>query len=291
MSSRRNFLFLAALAGLCSAAGAAEAKAPLAEEDRPGTLRSTSFRSGGVELYVRLFVPEVSNPRAVLLLHGFPGSELNFDLAHSLRRLGFLVAIPHYRGSWGMQGKYSFAAVVEDAANCAAWLGSPEFAKEQGPISELSIIGHSLGGFAALMAGKSPNIARVASIAGFNFGEFAGSLKKAPAFFESTAQAWDESLLPLQGTSGHALATEVLEHADDWKLQSLSPHYRGRNVLLIGGANDKVSEPPVHHAPLVQAFRAGGVRLTEVTLNSDHSFASVRLELCRRVTRWLTSSS
>lgn len=40
----------------------------------------------------------------VLLLHGIPGCERNFDLAQSLRRAGFHVRTFHYSGSWAVMG-------------------------------------------------------------------------------------------------------------------------------------------------------------------------------------------
>ncbi|MFZ5746313.1 MAG: alpha/beta hydrolase family protein [Pseudomonadota bacterium] len=40
----------------------------------------------------------------VLLLHGLPGSEHNFDLAQAIRRIGRNVLTFTYRGAWGSQG-------------------------------------------------------------------------------------------------------------------------------------------------------------------------------------------
>jgi hypothetical protein len=57
-----------------------------ATADSLGTLKSVIFSSNGVNLFARLFVPAARPYRIVLLFHGFPGSELNFDLVHDLRR-------------------------------------------------------------------------------------------------------------------------------------------------------------------------------------------------------------
>ncbi|MDY4105243.1 MAG: hypothetical protein SOY37_06675, partial [Oscillospiraceae bacterium] len=51
----------------------------------------------------------------VLLLHGIPGWERNLDLAQALRRAGFHVLVFHYSGSWGSDGTYSLAHVLEDS--------------------------------------------------------------------------------------------------------------------------------------------------------------------------------
>lgn len=48
-------------------------------------------------------------------LHGIPGWERNFDLAQALRRAGFHVLVFHYSGSWGNDGTYSLAHILEDS--------------------------------------------------------------------------------------------------------------------------------------------------------------------------------
>ena len=65
--------------------------AELAQGKR-GKLLVTIYRTGG----------EGPHP-VVLLSHGFPGVEKNFDLAQALRRIGFHVVAYHYSGSWNRE--------------------------------------------------------------------------------------------------------------------------------------------------------------------------------------------
>ena len=77
------------------------------------------------------------HPTAVLL-HGFPGFEQNLDLVQTLRAHGWNVMGGDHRGSWGVQGDFSFTHAAEDAdtevkfvldpANAAKYLASTQSA-------------------------------------------------------------------------------------------------------------------------------------------------------------------
>ena len=73
-------------------------------QGKRGRLLVTIYRAGGAGLHP-----------TVLLSHGFPGIEKNFDLAQALRRIGFHVVLYHYSGSWGSDGAYAYAHNLEDA--------------------------------------------------------------------------------------------------------------------------------------------------------------------------------
>lgn len=72
--------------------------------------------SAGVLLLGVLFPATGPGPHpTVVMLHGFPGTENNFDLAHALRRSGRNVLTFHYRGAWGSPGRFTFSNALEDA--------------------------------------------------------------------------------------------------------------------------------------------------------------------------------
>jgi pimeloyl-ACP methyl ester carboxylesterase len=256
-------------------------------DDVAGTLTSAVFTSAGVSLFARVWVPGRQDPPKVLLLHGFPGTELNFDLAHALRRAGFLVVLPHYRGSWGMGGTYSWAHVLQDADACAAWMESPAFTAAYGDGDLHAVIGHSLGGFAALQTGVAVPTARVVSIAGYNFGAVASRDRANPAAREALGRDWEPATMPLAGTSGGALAAEAFDCPEDWNLERLGGRYAGRNVLLVSAGRDEIAPSSVHHDPLVASFADAGVNVSNERLDTDHSLASARTRLCDVVCRWL----
>ena len=99
-----------------------------------GRLLVTIYRAGGAGLHP-----------TVLLSHGFPGIEKNFDLAQALRRIGFHVVLYHYSGSWGSDGAYAYAHNLEDADTLLEFIETNTtygFDRER-----LFVAGHSVGGF------------------------------------------------------------------------------------------------------------------------------------------------
>ncbi|MBS7629901.1 alpha/beta fold hydrolase, partial [Candidatus Bathyarchaeota archaeon] len=106
-----------------------------------------TFKSKGQKLLGVVWYPtDTEKPPAVLVLHGFPGIEKNYDLAYALCQRGFASMIFHYRGCWGSSGKYSFLGCFEDAKRAIEELMSRENIRE----GNLAIVGHSFGGLVAI---------------------------------------------------------------------------------------------------------------------------------------------
>ncbi|GAB2585621.1 alpha/beta hydrolase family protein [Kribbella endophytica] len=227
-----------------------------------------AVRSAGVDLPGVLHLPAGPGPHpTVLLLHGFPGNERNFDLAQVLRRAGFATLVFHYRGSWGAAGSWSWSNVLEDArAAVAALRSAPELDPDR-----LAVVGHSLGGFTALhTAAADPTIPVVASITAFDLGD-AGTAPDPDQYVEP----FDAELLPLHGTSGRALVDELVAHGPEWRLADLAPRLAGRPVLLIGASRDVAAPYEQHHLPLVEAYPQAEHHL----FPTDHSLSDHREEL------------
>ncbi len=110
----------------------------------------------GERIYGQALWPDGSfaAPRpTALLLHGYPGTGRNDDLAQALRRCGCAVVVPHARGAWGSEGTYSFAHIVEDAIAVAQEVRSGELGKKlHADPGSIFLIGHSMGGWATLNA-------------------------------------------------------------------------------------------------------------------------------------------
>ena len=285
--NRRNFVSM----GFAVAAGGSALTlraTPSQELDRPGRLDSLYFDSHGELLYARVFVPDAPG-RVVLLLHGCPGAELNLDIAHALRRAGYCVFVPHYRGSWGMPGAFSFANVVEDAGAAITYIGSRPFAEKFGTVRSLSLAGHSLGGFAALQnAARFASVDSVASVAGFNFGLWAREARRTPAL--NVERDWAESVRPLAGTSASELASEALAAPPTWDLTTLVEALHAKPALLVAASDDAAAPRALHHAPLVESLRRTNARVSEAILPTGHDFASARLQLIDELVTWLRAT-
>lgn len=116
------------------------------------------FVSNGSHIYGEIMWPsEIMNrPHpCVIMLHGFPGTARNDDISHALCRIGCVVIVPHNRGAWGSQGKYTITHCIEDAKNLAEYAHSKEFANKYFIDTEnIFLLGHSMGANSALNAGK-----------------------------------------------------------------------------------------------------------------------------------------
>jgi pimeloyl-ACP methyl ester carboxylesterase len=105
----------------------------------------------------------------MLLLRGFPGTELNLDLARAVQRAGWNVLAIHYRGVWGAPGQFSFTHTVEDARAALAWLRHPGRG-QQVDTSRIVVLGHSMGGFDTVMIGDDAGVAGFVTISAADIG-------------------------------------------------------------------------------------------------------------------------
>ena len=215
---------------------------PPVDQKRPAALVEIAVPSHGVQLLGALYLAAGAGPHpTVILYHGFPGYEQNLDLAQALRRAGYNVLAVHYRGSWGVKGDFSFTHVIEDADAQVDWITSPEIAaKYRVDTTRIILIGHSMGGFAAISAtAHNPKVRAAVLISAASLGHRFAELKpedkdKAVGLYVSKVDPAD--VLPLAGTTPAALGAEIFDHrgvglyhasSRDWKAPN-SAHHGGR---------------------------------------------------------------
>ncbi|MGZ8407579.1 MAG: alpha/beta hydrolase family protein, partial [Caulobacteraceae bacterium] len=131
----RSVILAAFLAVLPAAALAASPPAaiftdPAPDAAHPARLASVRVPSHGALMNAVWYVPTGAGPHpTVLLLHGLPGNERNFDLAQAIRRAGWNVLVVHYRGAWGSGGAFSLANAREDVDAALVYVRSADAAK------------------------------------------------------------------------------------------------------------------------------------------------------------------
>lgn len=254
----------------------------------PAALVGTPVQSAGSRMNGIVYVAQGAGPHPVaIVLHGLPGEERNLDLAQALRRAGWTALFFHYRGAWGSEGSFSLGHAREDVAAAVALASSDAFARaHRADPSRIALVGHSMGGFLALLAGSElAAVDCVASISGANLGLLA-RLPEREA--EATAQRLDALTAPLHGTSGEALMTEIQQARERFDLTLRAPALADKPLLLVAGSRDAVTPIERHHAPLVAGLeRAGARSLTTRVLDADHAYSPRRIALARELVDWL----
>jgi len=231
------------------------------------------------------------HPTAVLL-HGFPGNERNLDLAQALRRAGWNVAFFHYRGAWGSGGRFSFGHVLEDVAAVVRRLRDPATATAHRiDPARIALVGHSMGGFAALVAGAEiPEVECVVSLAGANLGVWLAAIAS-PEGAQRTAETletWGRG--PIAGIRGDLLVEELRESPERFDTPSHAEALAEKPLLLVVATRDEVLPRAQHHDPLVAALQARGARhLRHPELDADHAFSDQRVALARTVVEFLNT--
>jgi uncharacterized protein len=256
----------------------------------PPAMRAVRIPSAGLHLNGVLYLAQGPTVHpTIVFLHGFPGDEKNLDLAQAVRRAGFNALVFYYRGAWGSPGAYSYSHVLEDVAAALTWLREPVIADSMRvDPTRLILVGHSLGGFAALYtAATSDKVAAVAALAPVDLGRRGAAMRDSLAFAKGVHRR-GEQLGALRGTSGEELSREVLTRASSWSLERYAHVLAKKRVLLLAATHDEAVALSEVFEPLGARLRAAGARdLTTWTLPSDHVFSSARIGLAQILVRWL----
>lgn len=285
---------LAAVLGMCAPLWAQSASIiadPPKDTMNPATLDTFAIVSHGSSMNAIAYVAAGAGPHpVVVLLHGFPGSEKNLDVAQAMRRAGYDVVQFYYRGAWGSQGAFSFGNAMEDTASAVAYLRVPENAKRlRADPDKIVLVGHSMGGWMALAeTAADPKIRAVITISAADIGGEALQIStstKDPA--KGLAAALEqEGLAPLSGCTGASLAAELIAHDGQWSFPNYTKGIGMRPAFLItsddGLANSSVA--------LVKTLRAAGnMHAHESHLPTDHSYSDKRIALTDLVLQELAS--
>ena len=257
---------------------------PAPDKDYPAAMEAPDIPSHGARLNSVLYLASGVGPHpAVILLHGFPGNEKNLDLAYAIRRAGWNVLIPHYRGSWGSGGSFSFSNAMEDTQAASDFLRDPANARKyRVEPARIVLIGHSMGGFMAAYAGAhDPQVAGVAMISAWNIGPTV--LRSAD---NGRADSYKNSSPRLAGTSPEGLMKEVRDHAANWNYVELADLLKTRPVLIIESKDRNTAD----NQAMAEALRkAGNSHVAEKYIETDHTYSDHRIALQVAILEWLQS--
>lgn len=234
----------------------------------PASLRTVFLHSHGRRLSGGLFVPVGDGPHpTVLLLHGIPGIEKNFDLAYALREAGWNCLYFHYRGCWGSDGVYSLPGILDDIQVAIDYLHQ----HPQVDQNRLAGAGLSLGGWGAISAAARDE--RLRAIVSLN-----------PLVDGKTRPLTDgeaaEFAEPLNGITSAEVQEQWLNLTP---LTEVAHKLAGRPTLLLTGDADELFSPE-HQQPLAAVMPFAEWRRIP---GANHTFTGHRKLMVRTVTDWL----
>jgi pimeloyl-ACP methyl ester carboxylesterase len=238
--------------------------------------------SRNTRLNAILYIASGAGPHpVVLLLHGFPGNEQNMDLAYAIRRAGWNVLVPHYRGSWGSDGKFSFSNAIEDTQAAVAFLRDPDNAKKyRTDPTKIAIVGHSMGGFLGLYAtAHDQAILGMAAISAWNLGPSAAR-PDSPA----RAKSFRDAAPRLAGSTPDGMLSEAKQNAAKWDYVGWANDLKSRPIFVIESDDGLTAD---NHALFEALQKAGDTRATELHMETDHGYADHRIALQTAVLNWL----
>jgi pimeloyl-ACP methyl ester carboxylesterase len=282
-------------------AAAASANAPIAfdpisvEPERDlahsATIEELTFDSEGYKLTGLIYIANGPGPHpTVVLLHGFPGNEKNLDIAQAARRAGFNVMFFHYRGAWGSEGNYSLLQVDRDAQRALQFLREPDnAARYRVNPKKLSVLGHSLGGYAALAAGSRDKEAIcVGAISPVNLALWQTGVATKDRALQRIID-YSDTLFMLRGFNSKALRVQMdATQAEKVDTTLFGPGMQGKSVFMVVGDEDNVTPADTMFKPVVDAYsRDQKIRLQSHIISGDHSYSWSRLALTRLVLDWL----
>lgn len=260
---------------------------PAPDPTNPATLAWPDIPSHGAKVYAVIYEAAGAGPHpTVLLMPGFPGNEKNLDLAYSMRRAGWNVLQPYYRGSWGSGGAFSFTNALEDTQAVLEFVRNPENAKKyRVDAKRLVLIGHSFGGFVVAYVGaRDPGIMAVGMIAASNFGPSTmRALAKDP---QELHARFADNASRLAGTSPEALLEEVKKNLPNWNYLDYAPALKDRPILVLEADDRNLGD---NRAMAAALRKLGNARVTEKHIAADHSFSEHRIAMQAIVVEWLQS--
>lgn len=214
----------------------------------------------------------------LLLLHGYPGNERNLDLAQVVRAHGWNVIYFDYRGSWGSEGRFSFANCVLDVINVVS------FCKKYSDslridTSNIVLFGHSMGGFVCLKAlGELPGVKKGFALSTWDiYSTFKNvTLPQLKAFSADSNNGMSYSVL---NTPLELILTPVIENLAWYNLQNETA-LSEKQIIMLDEHNENMD--------LAESLRKSNHKYFEHEIwKTDHGFTNKRISLINKVIAFL----
>ncbi len=231
----------------------------------------------GVRMLGTLFRGSGEGPLpTVFLLHGIPGIEKNYDLALAIREHGLNAVIFHYRGCWGSSGAYDVRKIPKDISAVIDFFAAGSF--PQVDPERILAVGHSLGGWAAVLSAASDN--RIRAVAVINSVSIPDQFNLSDVEYAAEYTPWLIGITPSElAIQWASLSTAFSPVA---QVQKIFP----RPLMVIHSQNDEVVH--IQHSRTLAANAGGHATYLEHE-TADHSFSNHRNWLTQTTLNWIAS--
>jgi len=252
---------------------------------------SQAYRVRG-EFYL---VEEEAATHTAILLPGFPGGRGDvLGLGQRMAKHGINTLTFNYRGTHGSEGTFSLQNTIEDIQAAYAYLRQDQVIREfQVNPDEIVLGGYSYGGGMALLYTMShPEVKRVFSISGTDHGEFTREYQRNSALSEAIRASYEELKFPVGPVNfeWNDAVEEITQNPDLYDLRLGANALASRDILLIGGWDDKNVVIERHILPLYRALvEAKTQKIQIAAFQDDHAFERSREELAATVIHWVKS--
>ena len=236
-------------------------------------ITGVTFDSDGHRLVGTLYLARGEEPKpTVLLLHGCPGLEKNLDLAARLRDRGWNALLFHYRGCWGSAGRYDLRTIPRDVTAAVDYLAGCPLVDA----GRIAVVGHSLGGWAALVtAATEPRLRAV--------GVYGAAARLGEDLWLSPGQL-EQEFTRFLATTPEEFAFQLALVAEQMDGLAAVTAIRPRPLLMVHGTWDRWV--PVARARELAARAGSPSRYIEVE-GANHAFSWHRAELANLIAGWL----
>ncbi len=216
----------------------------------------------------------------LILLHGYPGNERNFDIAQVVRAQGWNVIYFDYRGSWGSQGAFSFKHCVEDVVNVVGFCGKYQDSLRI-DTSNIALFGHSMGGWVCLKALQQlPGIKKGFALSTWNIARDYERVLTEKERLELANTPDSGSKYFVLNASLKELFGPVMQDRDYFNLSRDAKALAGKQVIML----DEHSR----NKQLADTLKAANTAYFEYDVwQADHSFTNKRVSLMNKVLEFL----
>ena len=213
----------------------------------------------------------------IILAHGFPGNDNNFDVAQAIRRTGKNVIHFNYRGSWGSQGNYLYTNGLDDIDGIIKYLSIPENAKRlRIRTDDFTLLGRSYGGGIALIQGsKNEQVKKIIAVSSANYGD-----RLAPYTTLDDLVAYKKYMAKqiMINVDINTFLQEMLDNKDRFNVVTYKDLLKEKKVLIIEDSDRNMN----------WISQLENIEL--VNIESGHNFIDKRIKMTNTIINWLNNN-